>query len=227
KTDIRYLSIVQSPSAWNPLGQMKFMFPNKHSVYMHDTNNRGLFSSKQRAFSHGCIRVQHPHKLAEVLFRDTQGWDPKDIDSHLDKRAEENNELAFKTPIAVHNVYFTLVPGENGQLHELPDIYGHDRRIANAMAGKSLQWLASNDPARIHQKRVKDLERSTRYIRSSSSRTRGSEESEVEDEYAGYYSGLGAPSRRLSAREQRKRERRSRRASRRIQPAWPPNFFPD
>lgn len=225
KTDIRYLSIVQSPSAWNPLGQMKFMFPNKHSVYMHDTNNRGLFSSKQRAFSHGCIRVRHPHRLAEVLFRDVQGWDPEEIDAHLGKRAEENNEMEFTKQIPVHNVYFTLVADKNGQINELPDIYGHDRRIAKAMAGKSLQWLASNDPARIHQKRVQELERSTRYIKSSSSSS--SRRSRAEDEYADYYSGLGAPRRGLSAREMRRLERRNRRASRRIKPAWPPDFFPD
>lgn len=73
RTDIRYLSIFQGPSPSNPLGEMKFMFPNQHSVYMHDATNRSLFRSRERTFSHGCIRVRNPRKLAEVIFEDVQG----------------------------------------------------------------------------------------------------------------------------------------------------------
>ena len=75
-TDIRYLSIVQGPGSSNPLGEMKFMFPNLHSVYMHDTTSKHLFRSSSRTFSHGCIRVRNPRKLAQVQkLPDRMGWE--------------------------------------------------------------------------------------------------------------------------------------------------------
>ena len=69
KVDIRTIPIVQDPGPSNPLGQIKFLFPNKHDVYMHDTPNKHLFNQGVRTFSHGCIRVRNPRRLAEVIFR--------------------------------------------------------------------------------------------------------------------------------------------------------------
>ena len=75
RTDIRSIPIVMGPGSSNPLGRVKFIFPNHHSVYMHDTPNRGLFASKRRDFSHGCIRVRNPVRLAEIIMSETSGWD--------------------------------------------------------------------------------------------------------------------------------------------------------
>ncbi len=71
----------------------------------------------------------------------------------------------------VHNVYFTLLPDRSGGFHRLKDFYGHDRRIIEALEGKSLRWIADNDPARIYKRRVEKIERSTLYNRASYSRS--------------------------------------------------------
>lgn len=219
--DIRYMSIVQGPSAWNPLGQMKFMFPNHHAVYMHDTTSKHLFSSRERTFSHGCIRVRNPRKLAEVIFEDVQGWDIKRIPELLGRRAEDNNEVYLDKPIAVHNVYFTLVPDGQGGFRQFKDVYGHDRRIIQALQGKSLRWIAANDPARIHKRRVQEIERSSRYNRSSYSNLDTSQRADSSRSGSSfdstYRSSLGAPS---PAPVRRAKPR----VSRQIAPAWPPQF---
>lgn len=222
-TDIRYLSIVQGPSSSNPLGEMKFMFPNNHSVYMHDTTSKSLFNSSERTFSHGCIRVRNPRKLAEVIFRDVQGWDVGRIPELLDRRSKENNTVEFDKYIFVHNVYFTLIPDGQGGFRQLKDIYGHDRRIAQALEGKSLRSIADNDPARIHKRRVEDIERSTRYNKPSISRMADSGVDPLQDGGSGgfglFRNSLGAG----SARSNRGRAR----VSRQIKPTWPPQFFFD
>jgi murein L,D-transpeptidase YcbB/YkuD len=219
--DIRYLSIVQGPSDSNPLGEMKFMFPNRHSVYMHDTTSKGLFSSSERAFSHGCIRVRNPRKLAEVIFRDVQGWDVGRIPELLGRKAEENNAVDLDRKISVHNVYFTLLPDGRGGLRQLRDVYGHDKRIAQALEGKSLKSIADNDPARIHKRRVEDIERSTRYISPRSTRSARADLDEADNYnyaasgYSYYQNSLGASSRRGSNRPKKQREPK---------PGWMPFF---
>jgi murein L,D-transpeptidase YcbB/YkuD len=220
-TDIRYLSIVQGPGPRNPLGEMKFMFPNHHSVYMHDTTSKHLFRSSSRTFSHGCIRVRNPRKLAQVIFEDVQGWDVNRIPKLLDRNAKENNEIYLDEPIAVHNVYFTLVPDGRGGFYRLTDVYGHDKRIIEALEGKSLEWLADNDPARIHKQRVADIERSTRYR--SPSYPSPSRRQAFSNDGATFFlfgSSLGAPP-PVAAKPKRKARRRT------IQPAWPPLFLYD
>lgn len=216
--DIRYLSIVQGPGDWNPLGEMKFMFPNHHSVYMHDTTSKGLFSSSERTFSHGCIRVRNPRKLAEVIFKDVQGWDVERIPELLGRRGEENNTVDLDTKIFVHNVYFTLLPDGRGGLRQLRDVYGHDRRIEQALAGKSLKSIADNDPARIHKRRVDEIERSTRYSKPAKSRTAQAELDEDGNTigYSYYQSSLGASSSRGNSRKRKYRQQ--------VRPAWPPFF---
>lgn len=161
-TDIRYLNIVQGPGDGNPLGELKFMFPNHHSVYMHDTTSKHLFSSGERTFSHGCIRVRNPRKLAEVIFSEVQKWDPKLVTQMLGHKSQENNKVDLVTPIQVHNAYFTLVADGSGRFTEFKDMYGHDRRMIDALAGKSLSAIAANDPARHLKERVEEIEKSTR-----------------------------------------------------------------
>ena len=218
-TDIKYITIVQGPSDWNPLGEMKFMFPNRHSVYMHDTTSKSLFSSSERAFSHGCIRVRNPRKLAEVIFRDVQGWDVGRIPELLGRKAEENNAVDLDRKISVHNVYFTLLPDGRGGLRQLRDVYGHDKRITQALEGRSLKSIADNDPARIHKRRVEDIERSTRYVSPRSTR---SAQADIDTAggygnsgYNYYQSSLGASQRRAAYRPKKQRD---------TKPGWLPFF---
>jgi L,D-transpeptidase YcbB len=159
KTDIREVSIVQNPGSSNPLGQLKFMFPNRHDVYMHDTPSKNLFASSERTFSHGCIRVRNPRRLAEIIFAKDRNWTARDISARLQSRIE-NNRIELAQPIPVHNVYFTLVADEKGGLKSLSDVYGHDKRMSEALDGKPVEQIAAADPARRLAKEIAGLAQS-------------------------------------------------------------------
>jgi murein L,D-transpeptidase YcbB/YkuD len=120
------------PSASNALGAVKFMFPNSHAVYLHDTNARGLFNAANRALSNGCVRVENPMRLATHLFAD-QGWTEERF-RRLVGQGERPMRLKEKLP--VHLVYLTLAPGADGTLERHPDIYGHVRRLGQLLAGE-------------------------------------------------------------------------------------------
>jgi hypothetical protein len=108
----------------------------------------------------------------------------------LGRSAEENNEVYLDKPIMVHNVYFTLLPDRSGGFRRLKDFYGNDSRIIEALEGKSLRWIAGNDPARIHKRRVEEIERSTPYNRAWYSRS--AREAARKRSYSTYRSSLGA-----------------------------------
>jgi murein L,D-transpeptidase YcbB/YkuD len=158
RTDIRKVSIVQDPGPSNPLGQLKFMFPNKHDVYMHDTPNKNLFDSGTRAFSFGCIRVRNPVRLAEVVFGRDRNWTQTDITGLLTPRAQQNNRVDLNRRIPVHNTYFTLIADEDGKVTSFADVYGHDKRIQAALLdGESVDVVARTDPALALERKVKTL----------------------------------------------------------------------
>jgi murein L,D-transpeptidase YcbB/YkuD len=119
------LRIRQKPGSGNALGLVKFLFPNPHSVYMHDTPQKHLFARDRRDFSHGCIRLQHPEKMARYVLG-SQGWDEDRIRSAME--AEERRSISIEQPIKVYIVYFTVWPDalENGRVLWKPDIYGRD-----------------------------------------------------------------------------------------------------
>lgn len=145
KVDPRNVPIVQRSGPSNPLGQLKFIFPNAHDVYMHDTPSKGLFAEKERTFSHGCIRVRNPQRFAEVVLGQVDGWTPEDVKRQL--TIKDTRKVDLITPIPVHNTYFTLVASADGTVTQLKDVYGHDRRVTDALNGKSLQQIAAADPA--------------------------------------------------------------------------------
>lgn len=120
----------QPPGPRNALGLVKFMFPNQHSVYLHDTPGRHLFSAEVRAFSHGCVRVHNPFKLAEIVMSTGDGWNEQRLRSMVG-RGERTVHLPQHLPI--HIVYFTTFVDENGQLQTRNDIYGHSRRLRAAL----------------------------------------------------------------------------------------------
>ena len=124
------ISIRQPPGERNALGFIKFIFPNQHSVYLHDTPNRGLFSADFRAFSHGCVRVDKPFALAEKLLSVSTGLSEQQLRSMVG-RGERMIKLQEKIP--VHLAYFTVFVDENGAIQQRRDLYGHDTRIKNAL----------------------------------------------------------------------------------------------
>jgi murein L,D-transpeptidase YcbB/YkuD len=138
KVNIRQFSFTQPPGAKNPLGEVKFMFPNRHDVYMHDTTQRELFSQSFRALSHGCIRVQNPRRLAEVLLGEDKGWDAGKV------RAMYNSggEVALDKAVPVYLAYFTARVDDEGKLRTYADLYGSDSRLMSALAGRAVRYEA-------------------------------------------------------------------------------------
>jgi murein L,D-transpeptidase YcbB/YkuD len=124
----------QKPGPKNALGRIKFMFPNKFSVYLHDTPSRGLFGRAERAFSSGCIRVQRPLDLAEQVLRDTPDWDRAHIEAVLE--SEKNTRVNLAKSLPVHLTYATAWSGEGGTIEFRPDIYGRDKSLGKALFGK-------------------------------------------------------------------------------------------
>jgi L,D-transpeptidase YcbB len=119
----------QRPGAGNALGHVKFLFPNTHNVYLHDTPADNLFGKPTRAFSHGCIRVEEPEQLAKYVLRGYPEWDEQAIGTAMHSGVEKHVRLTEKIP--VHIVYFTSWVDENGGLHFKPDIYGYDQSPEN------------------------------------------------------------------------------------------------
>lgn len=117
--------LTQSPSSENPLGRMKFMFPNKHAVYMHDTPAKSLFSNARRAYSHGCIRLSKPQELLNTIASEDKSLNLEKIDSILKETNEKSIGLSKKIP--VHIVYLTSWVDEEGQLQFREDIYNYDK----------------------------------------------------------------------------------------------------
>ena len=136
RTDIRRFHVYQPPGRGNALGAVKFMFPNKHAVYMHDTPSKSLFKASVRAFSHGCMRVQHPVKFAELILAEDQGMSPEQVRALAGPDAPENNQINLSRHIPVHMVYFTMRVEDSGKVSTFKDIYGHEERIRLALAGR-------------------------------------------------------------------------------------------
>jgi len=132
--DIRNFEFNQPPGPKNVLGMVKFRFPNRHDVYMHDTPERHLFGGAIRAFSHGCMRVQNPVHLAEVLLAHDKGFTAEQVQGY----ARRGGEIKLTTPIPVHITYFTATVDDADKLHFHSDVYGLDARVASAMEGRSV-----------------------------------------------------------------------------------------
>lgn len=117
---------VQSPGANNSLGLVKIMFPNRFSVYLHDTNSRGYFGREIRSLSSGCVRVQDPFELTETLLQDSIQWNKQKIDSVLVNAKTKN--VNFKQDIYLHLLYWTAW-SEGNTLQFRDDIYNLDAAL--------------------------------------------------------------------------------------------------
>ncbi len=160
KVNIHNCSVTQPPSRKNVLGDLKFKFPNKYSVYMHDTDDKFLFKRKRRYMSHGCVRVQHPGKMAQLLLSHDKGANAINVNLLLKGKRRMRKEV-FAKPIPVYMTYFTMMVTKSGKLKTLPDHYGHDRRMASLFTTNTKLFPAPKivrykRPKRKLKKRKKD-----------------------------------------------------------------------
>jgi len=139
RVNLHQLRFRQPPGERNALGHIKFMFPNKYAVYLHDTPSRSLFGNRVRAFSHGCVRVQDPFSLADVLLEGSR-WNAESM-KRLIGGNERRIDLAHKVPI--HIVYFTARMDAGDRLRTFGDIYGYDAKMKQMLGlGTVLQASA-------------------------------------------------------------------------------------
>ena len=124
----------------NVLGTLKFNFPNKHAIYMHDTPQRSLFDQSVRTLSHGCIRVREPDRLASLLLAQDKGWSAKKVKTLL--AADEGAVVPLSRPLPVHLTYFTAIADDKGVVETFPDIYGLDTRMSAVLFSKPVKFNA-------------------------------------------------------------------------------------
>jgi murein L,D-transpeptidase YcbB/YkuD len=160
--DIRQFHFTQPPSNKNVLGVVKFRFPNKYDVYMHDTQEKNLFAQNVRAYSHGCMRVQNPLALAEVILGHDRGWTMERVQAAV--KSGRSQDVTLETPVPVHLTYFTATADDTGKVSYHGDIYGMDTRVASALAGKPVALAAAavpsqaSAPRRSQRSRTRDAE---------------------------------------------------------------------
>jgi len=133
-TDSFPYNLRQEPGPMNPLGRIKFMFPNKFNVYLHDTPFPELFKKTTREFSHGCIRIEKPIELAEYLLRADPRWTGGSLIEEIDKSIDQTVRLP--EPIPVHGLYWTAWVEEDGTVQFRKDIYDRDKPLEEVLKAK-------------------------------------------------------------------------------------------
>jgi murein L,D-transpeptidase YcbB/YkuD len=121
-------NVRQKPGGNNSLGLVKFLFPNNNNIYLHDTPSKKLFNEEKRAFSHGCIRVEKPKELANLILEGDVNWTPEKIDAAMNKGKESWYTLKNKIPVYIG--YFTAWVDNDGAINFYKDIYERDERLA-------------------------------------------------------------------------------------------------
>lgn len=128
--------IRQLPGDKNSLGRVKFLFPNSFNIYFHDTPAKSLFEKDKRAYSHGCIRLSDPEKMASYLLRNRPEWTTERIEEAMNSGVEKFVKLKKAVPVLI--TYYTAWVDENGKLNFRDDIYAHDQKLAQKMFTNSL-----------------------------------------------------------------------------------------
>jgi len=121
----------QPPSDGNALGKVKFLFPNVHNIYLHDTPSKSLFAQTVRAFSHGCIRLADPKDFAHALLSVQSDDAVAEFDRHLE--TDQESPVKLEQPLPVHLVYYTAYPSSKGGMSYRRDIYGRDAALFDAL----------------------------------------------------------------------------------------------
>ncbi len=158
KRDIRRYHVYQPPGPGNVLGVVKFTFPNKHQVYMHDTPTKHLFKNKLRTYSHGCMRVRDPVRLAELIVEAANGMSQSDV-AKIVKGPKQETPVKLGTKIPVHVTYLTAWVDEDGNEQAAKDIYGHEKKVKLALAGRFDRIVVGPD----HLAPVKYVPRKQKY----------------------------------------------------------------
>jgi murein L,D-transpeptidase YcbB/YkuD len=122
---------VQRPGPTNALGRVKFIFPNSHFVFLHDTPSKALFERTERTFSSGCIRVENPFEFAELLLDDARKWNADSIQGLLD--TEKPQTVFLKEPLTVMLLYGTVGLLDDDVVYFYRDIYGRDARVLKSL----------------------------------------------------------------------------------------------
>jgi murein L,D-transpeptidase YcbB/YkuD len=123
----------QTPGPHNSLGMVKFIFPNQHFVFLHDTPHRELFVKSERNVSSGCIRVQNPLDLAELILNDPAKYNRSALDTILDTRETQRVNLKPKVPVII--LYITASIDADGEIRFYKDIYNRDQKVLDALDG--------------------------------------------------------------------------------------------
>ncbi len=131
----------QKPGPGNALGKVKFIFPNNFNIYFHDTPSKSLFGEDKRAFSHGCIRLSEPQKMAEWLLRDDSQWNREKIVAAMNRTTETGVKLKQSVPVFI--IYYTAWVDPSGLLHFRDDVYRHDEVVSKKM------FVPAQPPAKI------------------------------------------------------------------------------
>ena len=123
--------IRQLPGKGNPLGRIKFLFPNSYEIYFHDSPTKELFAKDKRAFSHGCIRLADATKMAQYLLKGQAGWTPEKIQQAMNSNKEQTVKLQKPVPVLIN--YYTAWVDDKGRVNFREDIYRHDMATAARM----------------------------------------------------------------------------------------------
>jgi len=134
---------------FNPMGLVKFMFPNRYSVYLHDTNNRDLFSNSFRAHSHGCIRLRNPFKFAEYILKNPR-WNQSAIQQQI--ASQERKQVDLRYPIPIHITYATAYIDKRGKVNFREDLYKFDERVYKHLNTPIKDLLEAEQQANMNPK---------------------------------------------------------------------------
>ncbi len=129
-------TIRQLPGKDNALGKVKFLFPNRYDIYLHDTYAKEIFKKDVRAVSHGCIRLADAEKMANYLLRNNSAWTPEKVNAAMNSGKEQYVKLSPAMPVTI--TYFTTWVDETGQLNFRDDVYSNDKKISQMMFGNNV-----------------------------------------------------------------------------------------
>jgi L,D-transpeptidase YcbB len=135
RVNIRSYTFTQEPGPTNVLGVLKFNFPNRHAIYMHDTLQPELFRQNVRTLSHGCIRVNQPDRLASLLLAADKGWPAARVRDLIANG--RNSSVTLNRAVPVYLTYFTVAFDGVGQMRTYSDVYGLDKKMAASLFGRS------------------------------------------------------------------------------------------
>ena len=153
RANIYQYTFAQAPGPANVLGKLKFSFPNKHAIYMHDTVQPEFFNETVRSLSHGCIRVREPDRLAQLLLARDKNWSGQQVKALLAKGS--NEVVPLSRPVPVHLTYFTAVVNEQGKMQTFGDLYGLDSRMSAALFDKGVKFGAPTVEAKANRPQPK------------------------------------------------------------------------